>query len=283
MKTLLQKPVLVSMCLLAVLLFLFGCKEDSASKKMIAPTEDSIDLSNHPVSAQIGLLQMATFKDSILVDSTVILPICADSIQKNAFKLLKDSALKLRNDTNGIYIPALRIYYGLNDLKTKVRLFYQPVCLKRKTGNGPGSNVEYVPLNSPYYYEYNGNAFAAITNMTVLTTAKNLYMNHITFRMPNGHFRLFKNVADSTGDIKGCLFSFQEITSVIKHNNSKYLYILNSGESMNLNNKRYLKHVILLGPDSLEHHVKDIFYRKYGNLSHLCPPSCNVNVFYNIK
>lgn len=267
--------------LLSALLFLSCDQENSEQSKMAAlaaGVEDSIDLVYHPMPEPRGLFQIATFKDSILIDSIVRPSVVADSIRKGAFPAMKVAALKLKGNYTGNYILALRIIYGLDTIGMKMKLYYQPVFLKRDTVDGV---LVFKPKASPdyYYYRYTDTSFVREPDAMLVDAARVRYERHICFKKSNGKFRRFYPGMTDTSDVMACLFPFQEIDQMVEENGSTHVYIINSGEEIHVGTKSYLRHVMILGPDSLEHHLKDIFYRKYANLTHLCPPNCNQHTF----
>ena len=157
-------------------------------------------------------------------------------------------------------------------------LYYQPVFLNRITTTGIDS-IEFQPNPSPFYYKYGDTSFVYEPDMAKIDSAKARYYRHICFKKLNTKFRRFYTGTTDTSDVMACLFPFQEIKEMVKDNKATHVYVINSGENISVENKAYLRHVMILGPDSLEHHVKDIFYRKYANLTHLCPPNCNQHYF----
>jgi hypothetical protein len=285
MKTL--KKTLLLFCAGVMGTFLFSCHDEDRPKDpaaLIVPGscyEDSIDLILHPMTQALGELHIANCQKNIFIDQTIPLLITGDSIRKNALKAMTDSALHLQGNCNTSYLLALRIIYGLNEANTKIKLYYQPVFLKRITVGGKDS-IEYKPKKSPYFYHYDGTSFVYVPDSAIIDSAKARYARHIYFKIPGGGFRKFYPGTTDTSDVTACLFSAQEIKEMITENQSKYIYIINSGDNIMVGTKRYLRHVMLLGPDSLSHGITDIFYRKYGNLTHLCPPNCNSH-YFNLK
>lgn len=276
-----------SLCLLTGSLLFFSCKSENPEQSKIsalgAGIEEKIDLVNHPLSEARGLLQIATCKDSILIDSLGQLPPTADSIRIGAFIAMQDSALKLKGNFTGNYLRALRIIYGLDESNTKMKLYYQPVFLKRVTPTGTTSIV-FEPKASPYYYyyRYSDTSFVYESDIAKVDSAKARYARRLSFRKLNGKFRRFYPGMTDTSDVMACLFPFQEIRQMVVDNKSKWVFIINSGEEIKVGTKNYMRHVMILGPDSLGHRFTDIFFRKYANLSHLCPPNCAQH-YFNLK
>jgi hypothetical protein len=275
-----------ALCLLLGSMLFLSCGQenpDQSNTATLAPgVEDSIDLVHHPLSQERGVTQIATFKDSILIDSTLRPSVVADSIRIGAFEAMKTAALNLKGNYTGNYLLALRIIYGLDTIGMKMKLYYQPVFLKRDTVDG---TLVFKPKASPdyYYYKYNNTSFARETNTRLIDAAKARYARHMCFKKLNGKFRRFYPGTTDTSDVTACLFPFQEITKMVEDNNATHVFIINSGEQIPVGSKTYLRHVMILGPDSMEHRVTPIFYRKYANLTHLCPPNCNQHIFSLIK
>lgn len=242
-------------------------------------SEEILDLAYHPMDQAQGIIQIQTFKDSILVDSVKTLPITADSIPKDAFNFLAAEALKLKGSFSGNYVLAMRIIYGLNESGTKISLFYQPIFLKRMVLSSRKDSVLFQPKVSPNYYRYEKNAFVYESDTVKIDSARARYIRRISFRKRDGNFRRCYFGTADTCDVMASLFAIQEIREMANENSSAYVYIINSGERIRAKNKTFLKHVMLLGPDSLLHHAKETFYRKYANLSHLCPPNCAQHYF----
>lgn len=282
-----KKVLHCSLCLLLGSILFFSCRSedhDQSKTATLAPgVEEKIDLVNHPMTEARGLFQIATCKDSILIDSLGQLPPVADSIRIGAFIAMQDSALKLKGNFTGNYLRALRIVYGLNESNTKMKLYYQPVFLKRITPTGTTSIV-FEPKASPYYYyyRYSDTSFVYEPNTALIDSAKARYARHVCFKKLNTKFRRFNPGMTDTSDVMACLFPFQEIKQMVVDNKATHVYIINSGENIPVGTKTYMRHVMILGPDSLGHRFTDIFFRKYANLSHLCPPNCAQHIF-NLK
>lgn len=276
-----------SLCLLLGSVFFFSCgseNPDQAGAAALAPgVEEKIDLVNHPLSEARGLFQIATCKDSILIDSLGQLPPVADSIRIGAFTAMQDSALKLKGNFTGNYLRALRVIYGLDESNTKMKLYYQPVFLKRITPTGTTSIV-FEPKASPnyYYYRYTDTSFVYESDIAKVDSAKARYARRISFKKVTGKFRRFNPGMTDTSDVMASIFPFQEIKQMVQDNKATHVYIINSGEDIPVGTKSYMRHVMILGPDSLGHRFTDIFFRKYANLSHLCPPNCAQHIF-NLK
>ena len=284
MKTLLQKTcVLISFILTGILLLSFGCNE-KAENTITLGSEDVIDLSKNPIDTVLGKQLINNCIDSIRIDSTIKLTRVAESIHKNGLVALKNLALQMKGSYQGNYILGFRITYGLNS-NNKIKLFYQPVFLKKDSTATVKTNVKYAAEESSTYYKYANSSpyFSPVTSQTV-TAAVNNYTAHINF-MNNikkpAVWRGFKNGidTDSTADAKSLVYSFQETDSIMIENNTDMIYIYNAAENKYANHKTYMRHSLLIGFEDKGVHS---FYKKFGNLSHLCPPSCGLHL-YDLK
>ncbi len=279
MKTLFKKCIILCFGLIGILLYSFGCKEE----KLLVDLEDRLELKDNVVDVPEGTTRRTTARNKIRVDSVTQLPDILDSIPQAAFDTLKHIATRMHGSDTSHYVIGLKISYAMNQTNN-MKLLYQPAYLKRISGNSTKTNAVYERNIYADYYKYNGSAFTIVPTSNA-TLSINNYTTHITFKKQGStHYRTFNNTADndSTGDVKSILYSFQEIDSVINGNTSNKIYILNAAEVMRANHTDYLKHSLILGPDTLIKQLH-LFYLKYGNLSHLCPPSCSTNVFYNLK
>lgn len=271
--------------ILAASLLGYTCdtKQTDRQQQLATGIEEKIDLVKHPMSDSLGRILIATFKYSVLLDSVQEMPVTADSIVKEAFIAMKDSALKLQGNSTKSYLRAIRINYGLNATSKAMLLYYQPLFLKRIDSVGK-SHIKFQPEASPYYYYYDNQKkkFVHEPDQSKITAAADRYAKHISFRKSNGKFRLFYPGQVDSSDVTACIFPFEEIEEMVKDNEATHVYIINAGEEIENNGKTYLRHVMLLGPDSLEHHIRGVFYRKYANLTHLCPPNCTQH-FFDLK
>ncbi len=257
-------------------------KELADEKQRFAlPGEDIINLEPNAVPESDGKDQIQLFVDSTALKSGGDIEPLAELIKIDAFTLLRDNAAKISSaDSN--FILALRIMYGLNLNTKRMNLLYEPLFLKKTPTSPQKINAEYMTLRGPYIYKYDKatSKFKTTTDMSGLQ----VYKDNIQIKRTGLGFGEFYLSNDSTGDVKEVVFSFQEIDSLI-HGNPKTanIKILNAAETMYINQKKYTKHILLLGPDDLFPAVP-IFFMKFGNLSHLCPPSCGATPYkYNLK
>lgn len=276
--------MLQTITLLIGFALLVACNNSTNNKpSSLQGFEEKIDLVKHPMTELRGQFQIKYCKKSILLDQLLPMPVTADSIPNDAFQTMKDSALALRDTFSGNYLLALKINYGLDETSSKMLLYYQPLFLKRITPTGK-SHIEFQPQNSPHYYYYDNTKklFAYEPDFKKVTEAFGRYGKHVYFKTTGGHFRACYPGNSDTSDVQACIFPFQEIDEMVKDNQATHVYIINSGEDINVKGKAFLRQVMILGPDSLEHHVRGVFYRKYANLTHLCPPNCHQH-FFDLK
>jgi hypothetical protein len=255
-------------------------------------TEDSIDFNNHIVSRDEGDLRISVCRQKIFYNCKTPIRYTVDSIDVNHFTQLEDSAIKLNPNYKDQYILALRFIYGINESK-QLTLIYQPLFLKRSIKGNEKPNIQYMPDTSKFYYIYNHTSIPhfRVVEKADVEIATKAYRENIKFKTSGGKgplvCRPFNPAMDETGDIRAHVFSFQEIKSVVRDHNAKILYILNAAETLPVNPPNSLKHVLLLGSEEFNKKNKlydKIFYRNFGNLSHLCPPSCGVTPYkYNLK
>lgn len=287
MKTLLHKCALL--CLGLTLLFIYSCDPDLKTSEKIGrltlPDEDIIDLKDNAVREHDGIVQMQLFEDSILIRPNTKIPLKAEIIDTGAFRSLRDNAKKIDPSYSGNYILAVKIMYGMNLTNKKMNLLYEPLFLKKTPTSNSKIHAEYEVSTGSYTYKYdNATAkFKQVTSLSSLTT----YQDNIYIKRSGSGFGGFyyNNDQDSTGDVKEVVFSFQEIDSIIHGNpTTRKVYILNAAEQLTISHKKYFKHILLLGPDDLAPPAVPIFYMKFGNLSHLCPPNCSTgNHYFNLK
>jgi len=256
---------------LTVIVFAFtlymanGCGQDNnesreAFAKPKSKTEDSIDLSNHPVDEGPGNLQIRMCHDSVTINN-VGLGRLVDSIPFKDFSILKSKAKAIGAADTGNYILALKFIFGINTNNDKINLIYQPLYLKKKA---PG---KYEPAgDSMFVYNHGNGKFESINDSSDIIR----YRQNIRF-----HGRTFNAATDSSGDVKSLVFSFQEIKQEIKDNQDSVVFLFNAAEI--LPGQTRIKHTLLLGTEKVR--ITPLFYRKFGNLSHLCPPSCEEHIF----
>ncbi|MES2132210.1 MAG: hypothetical protein V4506_07650, partial [Bacteroidota bacterium] len=276
-------------CLGLTLLFIYSCDPEKKTLgkigRLTLPNEDVIDLDNNAVLESDGDAQMQLFEDSILIRPNTKISLKAEIIDTGAFRSLRDSAKKIDLNYSGSYILALKIIYGMNLTNKKMNLLYEPLFLKKTPTSNAKINAEYTVSSGSYTYKYDNNTskFKQATSLGAST----VYQDNIYIKRSGSGFGGFyyNNDQDSTGDVKEVVFSFQEIDSIIQGNpTTRKVYVLNAAEPLTINHKKYFKHILLLGPDDLAPPVGPIFYMKFGNLSHLCPPNCSTGKHYfNLK
>lgn len=258
-----------------------------AIRKLAGPTEDTLDLSRHPDDVNFGNLRIEMSQYTVHLDSAKPFDQTLESIRKSAIDSLKKLALMIDNSYTGRYLLAVKITYGVNPINKKMKLFYQPVLLKNITNGTQKTDVVYTVSVSPTYYKYIDSPkpnFVAVGQATVDAMAE-YYRLHVTFkRNDNSHYRLFNAITDtdSTADVKSVMFPIQELDSIMGGNTTDVVRIFNAVDNMYVGGVPYLKHSVLLGPEKMVRLLPAIFYRKYGNLSHLCPPSCNTEKKFNL-
>ncbi len=295
MKTTIKQSALF--CLALSLSFLLSCDDHTKKSKagqvsetgheraatnpqLHSFTEDIINLERHAVNSDYGNLRISMCRYIILIDSSKVLSKIVDVLTKEKIHELRERALTIGSEAgySERYLLAVKITYGLNK-NNQIKLFYQPVFLKNRANDADTTDVVYDPLVSPIYYRYQKDSGFVEIDTSLVNKAIENYRMHISFkRDDNRYFRTFKNTDDndSTADVKSILYSFQEMDSIMTGNKTDELYIFNAAEEMKVREKLYLKHSLILGPGELKDKTwQPIFYLKYGNLSHLCPPSCN--------
>lgn len=280
MKKNLKKHVVVC---LGFIVALISCNTGNKPEK-IASNEEIIDLQAHPKPRAEGDTLRARFRAKILIDSTLSLSDTAEKIDIAAFQTLKDRALKLKGNFSGKYLLGLAITYGLNTSLDTLKVFYKSVFIKKTSADTTKIKAQFEPKLDSIYYRYvkSTKSFEQV-NKSIAKTAIQTYTAHITFRnATNSHYRKYRDLNDSTSDIKAVVYPFQEIDSVIVGHQAARIHLYNIGEYVTANHAVYLKHGLLLGSEDFKKIDEPLFYTKYGNLSHLCPPSCSVFTF-NLK
>ncbi|MCW3103304.1 MAG: hypothetical protein JWO09_1744 [Bacteroidetes bacterium] len=272
MKKVVQIFVVPIIPIIVFLFFTISCTGQRGRIKA-SKVEDSIQLEGHQVIRAAGESQMDLCHERIKMDSTFSLPHHAAGIRAKAFDTLEEIAYSF-GPASAHYILALKINYGLDTTNKTMSLLYQPLLLdKDSTTTG-----RYLPKGNSTYYKYNTTfkRFEVATDISCLQ----LYKDRITFKRPGQkYFSVFDTTNDITGDVESLVFSFQEIKKIIDENKTEILYLCNAAEYVEDKDKVDIKHSILLGPDEITKTL--IFYRKFANLSHLCPPSCNEH-FYDL-
>ena len=168
-----------------------------------------------------------------------------------------------------------------------MKLFYQPLYLNRdpKDNSSTNGNHYFIPCEDNTYYTYVNTkdsfkiAVATATDLACINTyTSNIKINHFRSKniKPDDTTLKFIQADDSSGDVRSVIFSFQEIDSLITGNNyKKYVLLENAVEDETFKKIKYLKHHILLKASNDLNRFTNDFTDMYGNLSHLCPPSCN--------
>lgn len=267
----------------------------SESCSMVFGGEDSINLIGHVWDTTAAIPEISHFSLYIGSTASSTLPLLADSISKNAFCALKDTADKFHmSDTNcNHYITALKITLGLDSTSRKIQLLFQPafLCLVPCTGTSASFQLKGI---STTYYTYN--AITESFSIASDTSSKQRYIDKILIEHkigePKSKFRQPVAGNDTLGDVISVIFSFQEIISLIDCNaNTDYLKIWNAIQNNYIPSVGYAlqKHSLILGPKQLNVPLmpftpvgSGIFSNKFANFSHLCPPSCNL-LSYNLK
>lgn len=262
-------------------------KREKVKKEKLG-TEDVIELERHVVNPSYGNTRMMLSKLSIHVSKRPVLPELLGSIHKNGVESLKTLAREIEPGYTGRYLLAVRIIYGLNEAKDNMKLYYQPVFFKNITNGTKKDTVYYQPVISPTIYKFSANAspyFFSVPQETVTAAVSNYTLN-MTFKKEDDTYRSFKNTAesDSTGDVLSVIYPIQEMDSIMSGNLADEIHIFNAAEIMHVSSMPYIKHSVLLGHAKiLKRKESYMFQMKYGNLSHLCPPSCNTAKKFSIK
>lgn len=279
MKTTLRKNPLFY--LFSITLLLFSCteknSEDTPKKNGLQQNtliEDSINLERHPVDISYGNLKIELSQYCILADSTKAFPIAIDMINKVAIEEFKQMAMALAPGYNGHYVLGINIIYGLNDSLDKMLLYYKPVFLKYLSKDETKKETSYQAIYGQQVYQYihSTGSFSA-ANDSSISRAVNNYALHVTFKTAgNKHFRKFLKTDsnDAKGDVTSIIYPLQELDFILTDNKVEDIVIINAGDII----QGKLKHSLLLGPGLFNKDKELIFQKKYGNLSHLCPPSC---------
>ncbi len=251
-------------------------------------SEDSINLNDHVWDTAVAVPEISHFTLYVGSSASSTLPLLADSISRNAFCLLKDSADKMhQSDTScNHYITALKLTLGLDVGLSKVQLLFQPayLCLVNKTGNSGSYQLK--GISTTYYmYDASTESFSVSTD----TASKQRYIDNILIEHKRGEaksaFRQPVAGNDTLGDVISVIYSFQEIISLINDNaNTAYVKVWNAIQDKYIPSVGYYlqKHTLILGPSQLNVPIKPftpvgsgIFSNKFANFAHLCPPSCN--------
>lgn len=230
-----------------------------------------MDLSGCPVEDSTAMREVRLFRNTFMVNGSAPDSV-AQVLDTHKLMLLRDTALLSGDSTLTGYILALQLIYGL-DRNNKMKLLYHPLFLQ-KTDTIPGntSQVEYTPSGKSYYYIYDKTDFARTTDTSYVSD----YRTGIRIRHTGDTaFTAFR----SREDVRSITFPFQEIDSVIAENNSKTITLLNAAVIINTGGKACLKQILFLTPDNIRDSTGFIFYKKYGNLAHLCPPNCDKQYF----
>lgn len=283
MKTL-KNYVIVTISLIMLTAILSNCesKSDETQKNVNAAAivtggEETVDLTNHTKSKKEGDSLREVFANNIFLDCGNLpqLPEIAGQVDSLALDSLKKLALNLKGTYSGKYILGFGMTYGLTTLY-KLKLLYKPVFLKKLSADGVKTNSEYLVVKDTSYYHYIGGKFAKVNKSTAKTTMQN-YTLHISFNDGDPQqCRSYRDLDNINGDVKFVIYTFQETDSILSGHDADSICIYNIGESYGTQ----LKHGLLLGSEKFP--LKELFYQKYGNLSHLCPPSCNT-ITLNVK
>lgn len=289
MKTTLRKNPLFY--LFSITLLLFSCtektSEDTPKKNGLEQNpliEDRINLERHPVDTNYGNLKINLSQYCILADSTKAFPIVIETINRKALVEFKEFAMNLAPGYNGHYLLGINITYGLNDSLEKMLLYYKPVFLKYLSKDEAKKETSYQPMYGQQFYQYidSTKSFSAASESAV-TQAANNYSLHVTFKTAgNKYFRKFLKTDsnDAKGDVTSIIYPLQELDSILIANKVDDIVVINAGDII----QGSLKHSLLLGPRLFNKDKELIFRKKYGNLSHLCPPSCGVKpIAFSIK
>jgi hypothetical protein len=284
----LKTCVLVSFLLTTFIAIFGSCdrKSDKTPKekesaKIVTGGEEIVDLSNHTKGQKEGDSLREIFVNNISLDCGIFedlppLPEIAGRVDSLALDSLKKLALNLKGSYPGKYILGFGMTYGLTLPLYKLKLLYKPVFLKKLSADEVKTNSEYLVIKDTSYYHYTSGKFMRV-NKSVAKAAMQNYTLHISFNDGNPkQCRSYKDLDDINGDVKFVIYTFQETDSILSGHDADSIYIFNIGESYGTQ----LKHGLLLGSEQFP--FKELFYQKYGNLSHLCPPSCNT-ITLNVK
>jgi hypothetical protein len=257
------------------------------AQPLTACQEDQLNLTKHPVDDGVATGEFTACDQNVGINILGVnkkIPRLAEEIENGAFKALRDSAAAHVPTTCPNYITAIKITYGLHTTLLKMDLLYTPVYMikVRDSTSGAENWRIYDVVDDGSYYTYNttNNTFAK----TIITNCISRYSNNVKIdRDRDGD----KEDFDPSLDVNSVIFSFQEIDSVIAQNPStQSVKIFNASVNASSGGTPNMKHSLLLGPDSknpaLVRVYFDSFYGKYGNLGHLCPPSC-VRLRYQVQ
>lgn len=265
--------------------------------------EDYLDLHDNPMTRTEGHIEMDSCYKYLLFDSIYHMQRHLDTVVYKDFTALRDIAQKL---VPGSYrhVLGLKIMFGYDSIANKLCLLYLPQYLQDTSTSNSNANVPYVTGGTPNVYIHSSNGFVTTTKAGALTRA---YQRHFTYKDPGDkYFKRFYDKMDINGSVKGVIFPFQEIDSVVLAQGDTEIIFCNAAEVIKVQAQgsyHYLtKHVLLLGCESINAQLAaatknkkekvnanaaravdpSIFYGHFGNLAHLCPPNCDFHR-YNIK
>jgi len=257
-------------------------RKNSFTKKISfpVPIEDTADLCTHPVLVQTAEAEILFAYQTLSINNHS-LPVFIQSIDSASIRQLRLYSINERagNPDWGDFVTAVQIYLGLNAKEDSICLLFQPVLLCKGVNTG---DVYKTSWEYPGYFNYNGTNFALSNDSSCILR----YQSLIQFKQANGSIRNFNPSADSTGDTKSLLLSFQELDSVFISNKSNVIHFWNSVLQIPVSSGLYTKHSLLLspkqyGPTDFKNRAKRKtllklpFAGNFANRSHLCPPSCD--------
>ena len=301
MKSKINKLIVVKLMLVCGLLFFISnCRKDnsdtpcqSASQNTTAmrtgtcfesmADENQIALGSHIMSQAMGASEIFHFGTSVSTSAAGNLKALADSLDKDSFCPLIDSALARVSGTGGCndYISALKIYYGLSPDLKRITLLYQPVYYCRTSYDATSHKAIY-DLHNPspdvfYKYTTANNAFvvASIADKTCIDRYKSeILLRHSPSASPSAFDQSDPN--GNLQDVEAVIYSFQEIYALIGDNATPYVKVYNAIRRITVDGTVVNKHDLLLAPAEFNSSgtTAGSFLNCYADLAHLCPPSC---------
>jgi hypothetical protein len=245
-----------------------------SAQELTIGTEDNINVDDKVIendTAKNMIYRMLRYIKTEKSGVKLSLDSLADTVDSAMFAHWRDEAISMhtaKGDSRR-YVPALIMTYGLKSDDHSIYLRYQPVCLHRLSKVGSVATYTLEPDYCGKYYTFNETTHQSMstTDANAFSDYVNRYKGEISISRKGN--TIYRKYIENT-DVRSIIYPIKEMTRVMEDNEKNKLKLWNIATYYNDS----LVHNLLLGPQDLSPHITP-FFGKFGDFSHLCPPSCN--------
>lgn len=182
----------------------------------------------------------------------------------------------------GSSLTAIKLKYGFEN--NKIKLYYVPMRLYRESyGSAQGDTVEhgvYKVYEDPGLYDLNAASVMTKLIGAALTAAETAIKNYTVYTKIVHSHGSEPTGLDPKDDVTAAIFPLQELYSVAQNTitpGTDSLIFWNGVKAMPKGTGKVFKHILIISSNQASPFIEESNEDgKFANLSHMCPPSCNV-------